>query len=220
MTDHSPSQPSTLRLIKSTSINSQPTIDSEQRDISIGSLPSVMKVTTRSHTVVSTPISSSLPPSSHSSRSSTDDATHELQQLDSSSSPAPAASSSLSRAPNSSHVNQVDLTQQVVYRAPAESAEKLRIALEKRGMTMPATEEELLATVHLNGHYGRDTMFRSLWSRGIWWPNLRHDISRVLSSCDECIRHDVAHHGFHPMTYLVCSHRATCVYDMMSFIMV
>ena len=45
---------------------------------------------------------------------------------------------------------------------------------EKRGKRIPPEEERqaMVQRVHQKGHYGVESMFRSLWKEGVWWPKM------------------------------------------------
>jgi hypothetical protein len=85
----------------------------------------------------------------------------------------------------------------------SDSPVDLKIELEKRGKTCPATDEgkaELIAKAHQFGHFGREAVFKHLWNQGYWWPSIRSDIHNHLSDCDACSRYVVVKAGYHPAT--------------------
>jgi hypothetical protein len=54
---------------------------------------------------------------------------------------------------------------------PVDSATKLLAELERRGKTSPATEQEKLQLIdaeHQRGHFGRDSIYRTLYRNGHW----------------------------------------------------
>jgi transposase InsO family protein len=72
---------------------------------------------------------------------------------------------------------------------------------EMRDKTSPETEsakEELVHQYHLQGHFGREAIYRKLFANGHWWPRMRKTIVTELQGCDECIRFVVPKAGFHP----------------------
>jgi len=88
---------------------------------------------------------------------------------------------------------------------PIIDTSQLIVELEKRGKVRPATEEEcrsLIADAHAFGHFGREAVFKRLWTKGYWWPNIRTHIAEALSSCDACIRFVVTKSGFHPLSFI------------------
>jgi RNase H-like domain found in reverse transcriptase/Integrase core domain/Reverse transcriptase (RNA-dependent DNA polymerase)/Integrase zinc binding domain/Chromo (CHRromatin Organisation MOdifier) domain/Retrotransposon gag protein/Aspartyl protease len=89
------------------------------------------------------------------------------------------------KASNSSHINKVDLL----------------IELEKRGKACPSDpieRERLIAEAHSFGHFGREAIFKRLWTDGYWWPDMRADIIDHINNCDPCTRFVVVKSGFHP----------------------
>jgi transposase InsO family protein len=81
----------------------------------------------------------------------------------------------------------------------------LAVELERRGMKAPQESEriKLIEQIHFaGGHFGRDAIFRALWSKKLWWPNIRNDIETVLSNCDPCARYVVTKSGFHPASFI------------------
>ena len=56
--------------------------------------------------------------------------------------------------------------------------EKLLIAQDKRGKTVPSESEQqrLLEDAHVAGHYGEKAMYAHIKNRGHWWPRMRVDI--------------------------------------------
>jgi hypothetical protein len=85
----------------------------------------------------------------------------------------------------------------------SDSSVDLKIELEKRGKTCPATDEEkaeLIAKAHQFGHFGREAVFKHLWNQGYWWPSIRSEIHDHLTDCDACTRYVVVKAGYHPAT--------------------
>ena len=84
----------------------------------------------------------------------------------------------------------------------------LAVELERRGMTSPPADQrlQLIETMHYGGgHFGRDALYRSLWSKKIWWPNMRADIETVLGDCDACARYVVTKQGYHPASFITAN---------------
>ena len=84
----------------------------------------------------------------------------------------------------------------------------LAVELERRGMKAPPESEriQLIEQMHFGGgHFGRDAIFRALWAKKLWWPNLRSDIETVLSNCDPCARYVVTKSGFHPSAFITAN---------------
>ena len=79
--------------------------------------------------------------------------------------------------------------------------EKLLIAQEKRGLTVPneADRRILLSDAHALGHYGIQAVYAYIVHQGYWWPRLREDIKTEIMLCTECRKYNVIRHGFHPL---------------------
>ena len=83
-----------------------------------------------------------------------------------------------------------------------EDEAKLLVEMEKRGMSAPAHHSDrmkLIEQEHALGHFGRKTIFRSLYKQKFWWPNIHRDIKNVVGKCDACLRFNVGKPGFHPI---------------------
>jgi hypothetical protein len=70
----------------------------------------------------------------------------------------------------------------------------------KRGkvIPLPAEQVSLVEQTHALGHFSSETMFRKLWKQGYWWPGIRPQLKRFVSSCLDCLRIDIKQEGFHP----------------------
>jgi hypothetical protein len=85
------------------------------------------------------------------------------------------------------------------------SADILAVEMEKRGKTIPSSDAEkieLIKKAHLFGHFGRESIFKSLLAQGYWWPHLREQIQTELASCDPCTRFTVTKSGYNPSQYI------------------
>ena len=80
----------------------------------------------------------------------------------------------------------------------------ITIELEKRGMKAPPESKrfELIQREHSLGHFGREAIFKKLWSKNIWWPKMRNDIQTVVNECDACNRFVVTRSGFNPASFI------------------
>ena len=78
--------------------------------------------------------------------------------------------------------------------------EKLLLALDRRGVKLPIKEQrqEILDRVHHMGHLGISHMYKSIKDLGYWWPKLYQDLEATVNNCDDCLRHTIGHHGYHP----------------------
>ena len=81
-----------------------------------------------------------------------------------------------------------------------ESERALLWQAEKRGKRVPDEKEQqhLIERIHQLGHYGVESMFRTLWNEGVWWPGMRAQLRELVASCFPCQRFDVKREGFHP----------------------
>ncbi len=79
--------------------------------------------------------------------------------------------------------------------------EKLALAQEKRGCTVPAVSERenLIQVSHEKGHFGVTAIFRDLTKRKIWWPGMMQDITTIIKQCRTCQEYTIVKQGFHPM---------------------
>ena len=48
-------------------------------------------------------------------------------------------------------------------------------------------------------------MFQALWNRGVYWPGMRADCAQEAGSCHQCLSHNVARIGFHPLSPITAS---------------
>jgi transposase InsO family protein len=81
------------------------------------------------------------------------------------------------------------------------AASNLQVELEKRGKKSPSSDEEkqsMIAQEHAMGHFGVEAVYRKLYHKGWWWPQMRTMILQQLKSCDACARFTVVKSGFHP----------------------
>ncbi len=75
--------------------------------------------------------------------------------------------------------------------------------MERRGKITPSSPEErqrVIQEEHAKGHFGRESVYRSLYARGHWWIGMRRDIQDELRGCVPCLRHVIAKRGFNPAT--------------------
>ncbi len=86
-----------------------------------------------------------------------------------------------------------------------DARQQLSVQLELRGKTCPASDEEkhqLIQRQHEFGHFGREAIFKALYHKGYWWPEMRAHIQTVLSQCDPCTRFTVTKAGYHPASFI------------------
>lgn len=80
----------------------------------------------------------------------------------------------------------------------------LEVEMEKRGLKAPPVSERVdaIQRAHLFGHFGRESVYKSLLAQGLWWPNMRQQIQEQLANCDPCNRFTVVKAGFHPARFI------------------
>ena len=62
---------------------------------------------------------------------------------------------------------------------------------------------QILLKEHLLGHFGPDTMVKSLKEKEIFWNNILNDATKLTKSCIQCLRYNIVRHGYHPLTPIV-----------------
>ena len=85
-----------------------------------------------------------------------------------------------------------------------QAKDDLLVQCELRGKSAPSEAERLplIQHHHALGHFGRDALFKKLWSINKWWPGVRDDIERVTQSCDACCKYTVHALGYHPAQFI------------------
>ena len=103
---------------------------------------------------------------------------------------------------NRSSVNNVEVKELMT------AEEKLLVAQEKRGKQLPATltqRADLITDAHARGHFGEKAMLAYIDREDYWWPGIRNDIKKVITSCPECIRFSAYTFGFEPSRSITAS---------------
>ena len=75
------------------------------------------------------------------------------------------------------------------------------ILKEVHDVTTPeeAERNNIINEEHQLGHFGTETMLRNLWKdRKVYWEGMRKDVEKVTSTCEPCMRYNIARHGFYP----------------------
>jgi len=74
-----------------------------------------------------------------------------------------------------------------------------QILLGKR--VVPVNErQQLIQDVHQRGHFATHGILHTLLEdHQLFWPGMRQDIDKVVSTCPECLRYNTAIRGFHPL---------------------
>jgi hypothetical protein len=89
---------------------------------------------------------------------------------------------------------------------PTMSSLDLAVEMERRGMIIPRSSIEKAALIqaeHERGHFGREAVFRALYAKKHWWPNMRADIQEEIANCDACARYTVVKSGYNPGEYIM-----------------
>ena len=75
----------------------------------------------------------------------------------------------------------------------------IKLEAEKRGKELPNENQkkQLIQQAHALGHFSTETLFRTIWNQGYWWPRMRNDLKKEVHSCIDCLRYDVKQEGFH-----------------------
>jgi transposase InsO family protein len=80
---------------------------------------------------------------------------------------------------------------------------RLLVELERRGKVAPLSAKERLQLIdkeHMRGHFGRESIYLTLYRAGYWWPNMRNDIQERIRQCIDCLRFNISKTGFEPAT--------------------
>jgi hypothetical protein len=100
-------------------------------------------------------------------------------------------------------------TEEKNHQSPLEEMEqeltpKDRVELLRRGKAAPSTQNriQMIQEEHAFGHFGRDQIFRRLWDKGFWWPEMRKEIQLEIMKCDACSRFVVHKEGFKPAEFI------------------
>ena len=64
----------------------------------------------------------------------------------------------------------------------------------------PLERPRFLDSLHSQGHFGAENLFKAIWNSGYYWPGLRMDCQKKVNSCLECLRFNVGKSGYHPRT--------------------
>lgn len=71
----------------------------------------------------------------------------------------------------------------------------------------PAEEREpLMVQYHLQGHFGGQILFTTLWKAGYYWPKMRQACHQLVSKCTNCLRYNLGRSGFNPMTSITAKY--------------
>jgi hypothetical protein len=55
-----------------------------------------------------------------------------------------------------------------------------------------------LQAVHATGHFGSETLFKTVWREGFYWEGMKQQCDDVTHACFSCLSYNVQRHGFHP----------------------
>ena len=65
--------------------------------------------------------------------------------------------------------------------------------------------QDILLKSHLLGHFGADAIVQDIRGKGIDWPGITVQASKLVKSCLQCQRHAVAKKGYHPVAAITAS---------------
>ena len=129
--------------------------------------------------------------------------------------PTPKPRSSVQPVLRRTHVHHNDRVTHVAVHAsdveevpvPADHLElssREKVELLRRGKSAPAVPDRvrMIQEEHAFGHFGRDQIFRRLWDKGFWWPEMRKQIQVEIMKCDACSRFVVHREGFKPAEFI------------------
>ncbi|KAG1121361.1 hypothetical protein G6F42_012503 [Rhizopus arrhizus] len=67
-------------------------------------------------------------------------------------------------------------------------------------LTPPESERKaLLLRAHVFGHFGAESIVKSLHNDGLHWPNLAVDAVELVKGCTSCQKHNITKRGFQPL---------------------
>jgi transposase InsO family protein len=62
-----------------------------------------------------------------------------------------------------------------------------------------AAQSCMLREAHAVGHFGRDALLNQVRRAGFTWPTIAADAQKLIASCPDCQRYNIARKGFHPL---------------------
>ncbi|CEP18928.1 hypothetical protein [Parasitella parasitica] len=66
--------------------------------------------------------------------------------------------------------------------------------------TPPKEESKaILLTAHVFGHFGNESIVKSIHNDGLHWPNLLADAVEMAKSCNQCEKHNITKRGYNPL---------------------
>jgi len=103
------------------------------------------------------------------------------------------------------HVNVVNISNDITP-LPSSPSAILLFEMEKRGKKIIMNQkqrDDYISQSHSKGHFGRDKIYSDLVDGvGVWWPNLRDNIQRVVRKCNSCMRYVVERKGYKPAEWI------------------
>jgi hypothetical protein len=121
--------------------------------------------------------------------------------------PQSSSSSSSSDSPVAADLNNTEASSSDFTEVDSQDLD-LAIEAEKRGVTIPTTageRKDLVEKEHAMGHFGIDAIYKSLYSKHIWWPGMRNTILSVVQDCHTCNVFTVGKTGYNPLGYIHAS---------------
>lgn len=71
--------------------------------------------------------------------------------------------------------------------------------LDKELVSEPELRTELIQQAHDLGHFGTQSVFHTLFTKGFYWPTMLKDITSFISKCNACRRFSFSREGYHPL---------------------
>jgi transposase InsO family protein len=68
----------------------------------------------------------------------------------------------------------------------------------KKAIIGKRAQIQKLQAVHATGHFGSETLFKTVWRDGFYWKGMRQQCDEVTGACFSCLSYNVQRHGFHP----------------------
>lgn len=84
--------------------------------------------------------------------------------------------------------------------------EFIRHRINKKEPADAAERKAILQRYHRISHVGAEGLFRQVWTAGFFWQDCRKECAALVAECVECLRHNVARVGFHPLATILASY--------------
>ena len=74
----------------------------------------------------------------------------------------------------------------------------------------PSMENEVLTRAHALGHFGAQKMVQAILNQGQWFPQMRSKAEDHVAKCIECLKYNIHHRGYQPITRLKGAYPFEC----------